>query len=145
LSMVGGTAAIEIGVRPGSELPFHSSAQGKVLLAFAPPAMRERVLARALPSSTSRTVTDRKPLEEELARVAQQGFATAPEQAMLGINAVAAPIFDGKDACAGALALVGSIQFLPADIDAKSIAALKAAATQISRLLVTGTSGKRQR
>ena len=133
LSMVGGTAAIEIGVRPGSELPFHSSAQGKVLLAFAPPAMRERVLARALPSSTSRTVTDRKSLEEELARVAQQGFATAPEQAMLGINAVAAPIFDGKDACAGALALVGSIQFLPADIDAKSIAALKAAATQISR------------
>ena len=32
LSMVGGTAAIEIGVRPGSELQFHSSAQGKVLL-----------------------------------------------------------------------------------------------------------------
>ena len=62
---------------------------------------------------------------------------------MLGINAVAAPIFDGKDACAGALALVGSIQFLPADIDAKSAAALRAAAAQISRLLGTGTPGKK--
>ena len=138
LSMVGGTAAIEIGVRPGSELPFHSSAQGKVLLAFASPAMRERALGRALPASTPHTITDRKAIEQELARVANQGFATAPEQAMLGINAVAAPIFDDKGSCAGALALVGSIQFLPANIDAKSVAALKAAAAQISRTLGHG-------
>ncbi len=138
LSMVGGTAAIEIGVRPGSELPFHSSAQGKVLLAFASSGMRERVLARALPASTPHTMTDRKLVEDELVRVAREGFASAPEQAMLGINAVAAPIFDEKDSCAGALALVGSIQFLPADIDAKSVAALKAAAAQISRLLGHG-------
>ena len=138
LSMVGGTAAIEIGVRPGSELPFHSAAQGKVLLAYASPAQRERVLARALPSFTAHTVTDTSLLEAELAQVAQQGFASAPEQAMLGINAVAAPIFDARDSCTIALALVGSIQFLPADLDAKSIAALKAAAAQISRLLGHG-------
>lgn len=138
LSMVGGTAAIEIGVRPGSELQFHSSAQGKVQLAFAPPAMRERILSRSLPAFTPHTVTDRKLLEAEVARVARQGFATAPEQAMLGINAIAAPIFDGNDACIGALALVGSIQFLPSDIDSKSVTALKAAAAQISRMLGQG-------
>jgi IclR family transcriptional regulator, KDG regulon repressor len=126
-------------VRPGSELPFHSSAQGKVLLAFASPSQRERVLARPLSSSTPLTVTDRNRIEEEIARVAQQGFATAPEQAMLGINAVAVPIFDEKDSCVGALALVGSIQFLPAKPDLKSVAALKAAAAQISRMLGHGT------
>jgi DNA-binding IclR family transcriptional regulator len=138
LSMVVGTAAIEIGVRPGSELPFHSSAQGKVQLAFAPRLQRERILAKSLPASTAHTLTDSAELEAELTRVAQQGYATAPEQAMLGINAVAAPIFDAKDSCAGALALVGSIQFLPAEIDAKSINALKAAAAQISRTLGHG-------
>jgi IclR family KDG regulon transcriptional repressor len=138
LSMVVGTAAIEIGVRPGSELPFHSSAQGKVFLAFAPRPQRERILSKPLPAFTAHTVTDVKPLEQELTRVTQQGFATAPEQAMLGVNAVAAPIFDAKDSCAGALALVGSIQFLPSEIDAKSIAALKAAAAQISRTLGHG-------
>jgi IclR family transcriptional regulator, KDG regulon repressor len=143
-SMVGGTtAAIEIGVRPGSELQFHSSAQGKVQLAFASPAMRERVLAKSLTAFTVHTVTDRNQIEEELARVARDGFATAPEQAMLGINAVAAPIFDGKDACIGAVALVGSIQFLPPETDSNSVAALKAAAAQISRLLGQGT--RRQR
>jgi IclR family transcriptional regulator, KDG regulon repressor len=138
LSMVVGTAAIEIGVRPGSELPFHSSAQGKVFLAFAPPQQKQRILAKQLQAQTPQTITDTKAIEQELARVAQQGFATAPEQAMLGINAVAAPIFDEKHSCAGALALVGSIQFLPADLDAKSIAALKAAAAQISRTLGHG-------
>lgn len=138
LSMVVGTAAIEIGVRPGSELPFHSTAQGKVLLTFASSAQRERALARPLLSFTVHTVTDPKRIEQELAGVARHGFATAPEQAMLGINAVAVPIFDAKDSCAGALALVGSIQFLPADIDAKSVAALKAAANHISRLLGHG-------
>jgi IclR family transcriptional regulator, KDG regulon repressor len=142
-SMVGGTAAIEIGVRPGSELQFHSSAQGKVQLAFATPAMRERVLSKPLHSFTSHTLTDRSKIEEEIARVASEGFATAPEQAMLGINAVAAPIFDGKDACIGAVALVGSIQFLPEQTDARSVAALKATAAQISRLL--GQGSRRQR
>lgn len=138
LSMVVGTAAIEIGVRPGSELPFHSSAQGKVFLAFAPPQQKQRILAKQLQAQTPQTITDTKAIEQELARVAQQGFATAPEQAMLGINAVAAPIFDAKDSCAGALALVGSIQFLPAELDTKSINALKAAAAQISRTLGHG-------
>jgi IclR family KDG regulon transcriptional repressor len=141
LSMVPGTAAIEIGVRSGSELPFHSSAQGKILLAFAPHPQQQRVLAKSLQSFTPHTVVDPKPLEDELMLVAQLGFATAPEQAMLGINAVAAPIFDDQDSCAGALALVGSIQFLPAEPDTKSIAALKAAAGQISRMLGHGRVG----
>jgi DNA-binding IclR family transcriptional regulator len=142
LSMVRGTsAAIEIGVRPGSELPFHSSAQGKILLAFAPRPQQQRVLARPLQSFTPHTVVDPKRVEEELSRVAKLGFATAPEEAMLGINAVAAPIFDDKDSCAGALALVGSIQFLPAELGEESISALKAAAEQISRMLGHGRVG----
>jgi IclR family transcriptional regulator, KDG regulon repressor len=139
--MVPGTATIEIGVRPGSELPFHSSAQGKIQLAFAPRPQQQRVLARSLQSFTLHTVIDPKQLEEELLRVAKLGFATAPEQAMLGINAVAAPIFDDKDSCTGALALVGSIQFLPAEPEANSISALKAAAGQISRMLGHGSVG----
>jgi len=138
LNMIPGTAAIEIGVRSGSELPFHASAQGKVLLAFAPRPQQERVLSRPLQHFTSHTLVDPKLLENELLRVAKLGFAAAPEEAMLGINAVAAPIFDDKDSCAGALALVGSIQFLPAEPDPDSISALKAAAGQISRALGHG-------
>src|SRR3569623_586031 len=45
---VASASPIEIGVRPGSELSFHASGQGKVLLAFSPRPFQERVLAREL-------------------------------------------------------------------------------------------------
>jgi len=135
LNTLPGTSAIEIGVRPGSELSFHASAQGKILLAFSPRPAQERVLARPLAAFTPHTIVDRKRIEEEITRAARSGFACAPQEAMLGINAVAAPVFDDKDACIGAVALVGSIQFLPAEPDAAAVSALKAAAQQISRKL----------
>jgi DNA-binding IclR family transcriptional regulator len=138
LHTIPGTSAIEIGVRPGSNLSFHASAQGKILLAFALRPQQQRVLSRPLQSFTSHTLVDPKLLEEELTRVVKLGFAAAPEEAMLGINALAAPIFDDKDSCVAALALVGSIQFLPADPDPDSISALKSAAEQISRKLGHG-------
>jgi IclR family transcriptional regulator, KDG regulon repressor len=127
LKTAAGTAAIAIGVRPGSELPFHASAQGKILLAHATRPRQERVLARPLQGFTAPTRVAPSTVREELLRVARLGFASAPEEAMLGIDAVAAPIFCGKDACVGALALVGSIQFLPAEPSPASISALRAA------------------
>jgi len=141
LNAVSGTSAIEIGVRPGSELSFHASAQGKVLLAFAPRPQQQRILSRPLQRFTPHTITDPKRLDEELARAMKLGFAAAPEEVLLGINALAAPIFDDKDSCIGSLALVGSIQFLPAEPDADTVSALKAVAEQISRKLGHGRVG----
>ena len=54
---------------------------------------------------------------------------------MLGLNAVAAPIFDSNDACVAALAVVGSIQFLPEKPKQSDIDALTKASQQISRKL----------
>ena len=113
LNKLSGTAPIEIGVRPGSELPFHASAQGKVMLAFAPRPLQTRVLARPLQRFTGKTIVSVHRIEQELLEVARLGFASAPEESMLGLNAVAAPIFDAQDACIAAVAIVASIQFLP--------------------------------
>jgi IclR family transcriptional regulator, KDG regulon repressor len=70
--------------------------------------------------------------------VTKRGYASAPEETMLGLNAVAAPIFDGNDACVAALAMVGSIQFLPERPKPAEVTALKNAAQQISRKLGHG-------
>jgi IclR family transcriptional regulator, KDG regulon repressor len=75
-----------------------------------------------------------------LLEVARRGFASAPEEAMLGLNAVAAPIFDAQDACIAAVALVGSIQFLPEKPRQSDVAQLIEAARQISRKLGHGSS-----
>ncbi len=60
---------------------------------------------------------------------------------MLGINAVAVPVFDDKDACIAALALVGSIQFLPEKPKSGDLSALIEAGQQVSRWLGHGRHG----
>jgi DNA-binding IclR family transcriptional regulator len=133
LTTLASTSPIEIGVRPGSELPFHASAQGKVLLAFAPRPVQERILARPLERFTDRTIVERERIEAELVRIARHGYASAPEEVLLGINVMAAPIFDERDNCIGALAIVGSIQYLPETPDPDTVEALKDYGKQISR------------
>jgi IclR family transcriptional regulator, KDG regulon repressor len=135
---IAGTSAIEIGVRPGSELPFHASAQGKVMLAFAPHPMQSRLLAETRQRLTPHTLMDVAAIENDLAQIVRRGYGSAPEEAMLGINAIAAPIFDAADICIGAVALVGSIQFLPATPPAAMVKNLKGCAHDISRQLGHG-------
>lgn len=138
VTKLSGMSPIEIGVRPGSELSFHASAQGKVMLAFAPRPFQSRVLARPLERFTEKTIVSARRIEQEMVEIARQGHASAPEQAMLGINALAAPIFNDQDACVAALALVGSIQYLPGKPKPAHVAALTNAAMQISRKLGYG-------
>jgi DNA-binding IclR family transcriptional regulator len=140
LTKLSGVSPIEIGVRPGSELTFHASAQGKVMLAFAPRALQTRVLARPLLRFTDKTIVSARKIEQDLLEVARLGFASAPEEALLGLNAVAAPIFDAQDACIAALAIVASIQFLPQKTRQSDVAQLVEAARQISRKLGHGRS-----
>lgn len=138
LATLAGTSAIEIGVRSGSELPFHGSAQGKVLLAFAPRPFQTRVLSRPLERFTAKTVVAPERIDRSFQDTIKRGYAAAPEESMLGINAVAAPIFDSKDACIAALAIVGSIQFLPEKPKPTDIAALLTASEQVSKMLGHG-------
>jgi IclR family transcriptional regulator, KDG regulon repressor len=135
LHKLSGTAPIEIGVRPGSELTFHASAQGKVMLAFAPRPLQTRVLAQPLQRFTDKTMVSVRRIEKELLEVVRLGFASAPEEAMLGLNAVAAPIFDAQDACIATVAIVASIQFLPEKPRPSDVTQLIEAARQISRKL----------
>jgi DNA-binding IclR family transcriptional regulator len=138
LNTLSGTAPIEIGVRPGSELSFHASAQGKVMLAFAPQPFRMRVLARPLQRLTDKTVVSVRKLEQQLLEIVRLGFVAAPEEAMLGLNAIAAPIFDEQDACIASVAIVASIQFLPEKPRQSDVAQLIETARQISRKLGHG-------
>ncbi len=138
LAKLSSTAPLDIGVRAGSELAFHATAQGKIMLAFAPLPFRDRMLARRFEAFTDKTIVSPERLKKTLLDVAKRGYASAPEESMLGLNAVAAPIFDGSDACIAALAIVGSIQFLPDRPKQSDVDALTKASQQISRKLGHG-------
>src|ERR1700730_8980742 len=142
LARLNSTAPIEIGVRPGSELPFHATAQGKVMLAFAPRPFQARILSRRFEAVTEKTVTSAERLQKTLLDIAKRGYASAPGESMLGLNALAVPIFDSHDACIAALAIVGSLQFLTEKPKRSDIDALTKASQQISRKLGMVTSRK---
>jgi IclR family transcriptional regulator, KDG regulon repressor len=131
IATIAGKSAFEIGVKPGSMLSPHATAQGKLLLAFGGEAV-ERVLAKSLARSTPSTITERGALRAEIEQIRRQGWAIAPNQSVIGLNALAAPIFDALGTFIGAVAIVDSIQFVPEDPSARQIRETIAAGKRIS-------------
>lgn len=126
---------IEIGIRPGGQLALHASAQGKVYLAFGPAEVLERVCAEPLAAITPRTVTDPKQLRRDVAEIRRLGYAMAPEESLLGINALAAPIYDYRGALVGSIGLIGSVQHIPVPPDPALIARLLGLTKAVSTAL----------
>ena len=58
-----------------------------------------------------------------------------PSESLLGVNALAAPIFEGGGGMVGAIAILGSIQFVEAEPSAPQIRHLRQAAARISAQL----------
>jgi DNA-binding IclR family transcriptional regulator len=135
LATLPGREMIEIAVKPGSLLALHCTAQGKVTLAHAEPAVRERVLVSRLDMRTPHTITSSSALREELNRIRRRGWATSPGESMVGVNALAAPIFEGGGQMVGTVAILGSIQFIEAEPSAEQIRHVMGAAARISARL----------
>lgn len=129
------THQIEIGVRTGSHLALHASAQGKVFLALGDMINLTELQKTALTAVTPHTVTDWTRLQEQLEQVRQSGFASAPQEALLGINAMAAPIFNYDHKLIGSIGFVGSVQHIPDAPDDALVARLLRLTNDISRAL----------
>lgn len=139
LSTVSGKSAIEIGVKQGSLMPFHSSAQGKIALAFGDERLRRTVLRSRLEILTPKTIVSTTALSKDLDKICRQRWAVAPNESLLGLNALAAPVFDATGKLVAAVAIVDSIQFIEAVPSAEQIGQIVGTAKDISMAL--GYSG----
>jgi DNA-binding IclR family transcriptional regulator len=138
VEMLQGRTLIEFGIRPGSRLDFHASAHGLIALAFGPPGLIDQVLAAPLKAWTEHTMTDPDAVRRRVEAVRRQGWATAADAVQIGVNALAAPVFDHRGEWRGALALVGGSQFIPDAPSDAQIAHLTQAAAAASRRLGWG-------
>jgi len=91
----------------GTRSPVHCTASGKVILAFAPPALRASVLGRPLERRTQHTLTDAAELEAQLHEVREAGFARTYEELEVGLNAVAAQVRNAAGEVVAALDVSG--------------------------------------
>ena len=79
----------------GTEVPFHCTASGKMYLSSLRSDKLDRLLGWLdLDPLTSRTITDKALLKEELAKTRKRGFATDDLEFMADMVAIAVPIRD---------------------------------------------------
>lgn len=112
IATVPGRSPIEIGVRVGSLLSFHCSAQGKVATAFSSPGFQSRVLRGRLELATPSTIVTPRLLADEFEQIRNKGWAVAPNQTAMGLNTLASPVFDATGMVCGAAGIVDMIQFI---------------------------------
>lgn len=138
VATVPGRSAIEIGVRVGSLLTFNSSAQGKAALAFVSEEFRSRVLRSEFKIFTPHTIISPSVLAAEIEKVRERGWATAPNQAAIGLNTLASPIFDSTGAVCGAVGVVDMVQFVAETPSEDQRVRTMAAARRVSQALGYG-------
>lgn len=90
LDRVETSAPLRFYLQPGSRVPVHCSASGKLFLAQMAPAQRRRLLADIpLKNFTHNTLTDHQALEQEIQTVKQQGYAFDDEEYLPGLLCIA--------------------------------------------------------
>lgn len=102
----------------GPTAPLHCSALGKVLLAYAPPELVERVERGGLKRCTANTIVSVTALEAELARIRQRGWAVDAEELEVGLYCVAAPVVGAGGSVVAAVSVSGPTMRVKGALDA---------------------------
>ncbi len=123
----------------GRMSPAHCTATGKVLLAYAPEAVRRRVLSSRLEVRTARTIADAVALARELDRVRERGYAITQREYSDEITSVAAPVANRFGVVDTTVAVCGPSSRLRDGTLARAIRAVVRGADEISVQLKTGT------
>jgi DNA-binding IclR family transcriptional regulator len=135
LDLMHGRSIVELTTRPGTRLALHASAHGKIWLAFGPEALIKKVLSAPRPAWTQHTLTDAKIIAADVQAVRKRGWSTAPNQAVMGVNTLAAPVFDHRGILVGSIAIVGSTQVIASKPVPAQLSAVLKAARDVSRAL----------
>ena len=125
----------------GRRTPVHCTASGKVILAFAQDAVRQRLLSRTLERPTPYTIVDLAELEDQLKGARETGFARTYEELEVGLDAIAAPVHSADGEVVAALDVSGPSHRLRSEGRPELISLTREAAADLSHRL--GYRGRR--
>lgn len=129
IERVDGTFSLRRVVNIGDFLPITKGAAGKLLLAFAPEALREGILETAPEISRS-----------GLAKIREQGYAVTHAEREEDVSSIAAPVFNAKNEVSASLSVSGPTTRFADDILLEKIGLVRQAAHNISRSLGADTA-----
>lgn len=132
---------LRVTFQPGSRVPAHSSASGKLFLAYMPAARREKLLRQMhLTANTENTLTNMAALKKELQSIREHGCAMDREELMEGLVCVAAPVFSTvvrRRSCVAALAIQAPVTRTNLDALTRLVPRLREAADEIAATFET--------
>lgn len=128
--------AVQVRNWTGERYPLHVTASGKLFLAYAAAARRQRYLTQPLAAYTPHTLATPLQLRARLDQVRQNGCDWAFEEFEIGLVVVAGPIFGaGGEAVASIYACGPIYRFPPPDRQEATAATVLAACAQVSALV----------
>jgi DNA-binding IclR family transcriptional regulator len=128
--------ALGIGYSVGSVLSLHSSAHGKVFLAFLP--SLEEAIFGTLTHVTRNTITDPVILKQQREQIRQTRVAVSRNESALGLFEVSSPVFGINGGLVAALGVVGLGDEVSAQRERELAALVLETATELSRQLGFG-------
>lgn len=135
VEMLRGSSTIRMQARVGDHHPIHSTALGKAILAFLPPAERAAILDWPLGEMTARTIRSSATLRRQLGEAREVGYSIEREETENGFACIGVPILDDERYPLAALSLSLPDRRLMTVLGAAA-SALEAATRSISRQLV---------
>ncbi len=129
LDEVSGSRFLGAAGNVGTRWPMHATSTGKALIAFDERGVER--LGSPLNSLTSRTITRRRQLEEQLGEIRRRGFAETVDELEDGFSGVAAVVRGGTGDVLGALSICGPTQRLSESRRARLGAKLCSAAERL--------------
>lgn len=93
IDRVYGSKRVPRSSRVGGRLPLHSTAVGKVLLAFDEPWVRDSYLKLKLSAATEQSVTDPVVLSGHLRKIRAQGYSISVNEQRIGATSIAVPVW----------------------------------------------------
>ena len=135
LDRVETAAPLRFYLQPGSRVPVHCSASGKIFLSEMTHSQRQRLLAHApLEAFTPKTLTQMDQLEQEIKQIKRQGFALDNEEFLPGLLCVAMLVPNASGRSNLCVAVQAPIMRLPVDKAMQLLTPLHRAAEALSRI-----------
>jgi IclR family transcriptional regulator, KDG regulon repressor len=129
----------------GTELPLHSTAVGRVLLAFIPESEALQILqSKELVKNTPKTCVSIPEIMRELEIVRKQGYSLVDQEFHLTACGISAPIFDPNGMVCASVGIVGSRALPTWKNLPKLIEIVKTAARDVSEQLKSAGGRKAQ-
>ena len=125
---------------PGSRVPLHCTAIGKLLLSEMPENLLDGYLSnRQLTRYTQTTIIDPRRLREELKRVHKQGYSTDNQEFMSGVVCVAVPVHGPNGQVCAGIAISAAEARLTLKRAKGFLPEMREAARQLSHSLAVGS------